>query len=202
MFQYFSERAIRVMMLANEEARLMGHDYVGVETILLGLIAEGTGVAAKLLRLNGVHLNDARIAAEHLIGLSSSASIEERSFSSGAFHVFQVAVEESRQDKHQGRVQTEHLLLSLIREENISEDATSMGAFKMLQNLGVEPSMLRSQLINIKQPGGETILDSPQSLPQKDEDVLAQIAELAESLSPGVKQQLAIRLLAENQNLL
>ena len=204
MFQYFSRRAIKVVMLAYEELRRLGHDYLGVETLLLGLIAERTGVAAKLLRLNSVYLNNARVTAEHLIGLGSGDVGQEIPYNSGTLCIFQAAVEESRQDKYQDYVDTEHLLLSLIKEgDDTSTDLTTTGAFKMLQNLGVEPLTLREQLINIiEQPERETILDPPQSLPQRDEDILTQIADLLKNLSPAAKQELAIRLLGENQNLL
>lgn len=207
MFQDFSHRAIKVIMLAQQESRLMKHDLVGVETIFLGLILEETGVAAKLLKLKGVSLSAARTAVKHLTGLGCDGSFKERSFTPRAFHVLQLAVDECRQDKHKHSVDTEHLLLSLIREEeNISEDAISTEAFKILQNLGIELSMLRDQVINIiLQPERKTITESslaPQLLTQSDSDILTKVAELAEGLSPAAKQQLAIKLLVQNQNLL
>lgn len=66
MFEKFSEKAIKVMMLAQEESRRLGHNYVGSEQILLGLIAEGTGVAAKVLKLMGINLKDARIEVKKI----------------------------------------------------------------------------------------------------------------------------------------
>lgn len=68
MFERFTEKAIKVIMLAQEEARRLGHNFVGTEQILLGLIGEGTGVAAKVLKSMGVNLKDARIEVEKLLG--------------------------------------------------------------------------------------------------------------------------------------
>ena len=69
MFERFTEKAIKVIMLAQEEARRLGHNFVGTEQILLGLIGEGTGVAAKVLKSLGVNLKDSRIEVEKIIGL-------------------------------------------------------------------------------------------------------------------------------------
>ena len=68
MFERFTEKAIKVIMLAQEEARRLGHNFVGTEQILLGLIGEGTGVAAKVLKSMGVNLKDARVEVEKIIG--------------------------------------------------------------------------------------------------------------------------------------
>ena len=69
MFERFTEKAIKVIMLAQEEARRLGHNFVGTEQILLGLIGEGTGVAAKVLKSLGVNLKDSRIEVEKIIGV-------------------------------------------------------------------------------------------------------------------------------------
>ena len=71
MFERFTEKAIKVIMLAQEEARRLGHNFVGTEQILLGLIGEGTGVAAKVLKSMGVNLKDARVEVEKIIGRGS-----------------------------------------------------------------------------------------------------------------------------------
>ena len=68
MFERFTEKAIKVIMLAQEEARRLGHNFVGTEQILLGLIGEGTGIAAKVLKSMGVNLKDARVEVEKIIG--------------------------------------------------------------------------------------------------------------------------------------
>ena len=71
MFERFTEKAIKVIMLAQEEARRLGHNFVGTEQILLGLIGEGTGIAAKVLKSMGVNLKDARVEVEKIIGRGS-----------------------------------------------------------------------------------------------------------------------------------
>ena len=71
MFEKFTTEAIKVMMLAQDESRRLGHNFVGTEQILLGLIGEGTGVAAKVLKSMGVNLKDARIEVEKIIGRGS-----------------------------------------------------------------------------------------------------------------------------------
>ena len=71
MFERFTEKAIKVIMLAQEEARRLGHNFVGTEQVLLGLIGEGTGIAAKTLKSMGVNLKDARIEVEKIIGRGS-----------------------------------------------------------------------------------------------------------------------------------
>ena len=68
MFERFTEKAIKVIMLAQEEARRLGHNFVGTEQVLLGLVGEGTGIAAKTLKSMGVNLKDARIEVEKIIG--------------------------------------------------------------------------------------------------------------------------------------
>ena len=72
MFERFTEKAIKVIMLAQEEARRLGHNFVGTEQILLGLIGEGTGVAAKVLKSMGVNLKDSRVEVEKIIGRGST----------------------------------------------------------------------------------------------------------------------------------
>ena len=71
MFERFTEKAIRVIMLAQEEARRLGHNFVGTEQVLLGLIGEGTGIAAKTLKSMGVNIKDARAQVEKIIGRGS-----------------------------------------------------------------------------------------------------------------------------------
>ena len=75
MFERFTEKAIKVIMLAQEEARRLGHNFVGTEQILLGLIGEGTGIGPKVLKSMGVNLKDARVEVEKIIGLGSGFGI-------------------------------------------------------------------------------------------------------------------------------
>ncbi len=139
MFERFTEKAIKVIMLAQEEARRLGHNFVGTEQILLGLIGEGTGVAAKVLKSMGVNLKDARIEVEKIIGRGSGFVAVEIPFTPRAKRVLELSLEEARQLGH-NYIGTEHLLLGLIREgEGV--------AARVLENLGVDLSKVRTQVI-------------------------------------------------------
>jgi ATP-dependent Clp protease ATP-binding subunit ClpC len=154
MFERFTEKAIKVIMLAQEEARRLGHNFVGTEQILLGLIGEGTGVAAKVLKSMGVNLKDARIEVEKIIGRGSGFVAVEIPFTPRAKRVLELSLEEARQLGH-NYIGTEHLLLGLIREgEGV--------AARVLENLGVDLSKVRTQVIRML---GETaeVTSGPQS---------------------------------------
>ncbi len=141
MFERFTEKAIKVIMLAQEEARRLGHNFVGTEQILLGLIGEGTGVAAKTLKSLGVSLKDARVEVEKIIGRGSGFVAVEIPFTPRAKRVLELSWDEARQLGH-NYISTEHLLLGLIREgEGV--------AVRVLENLGVELSRVRSSVIRM-----------------------------------------------------
>ncbi len=141
MFERFTEKAIKVIMLAQEEARRLGHNFVGTEQILLGLIGEGTGVAAKVLKSMGVNLKDARIDVEKIFGRGSGFVAVEIPFTPRAKRVLELSLEEARQLGH-NYIGTEHLLLGLIREgEGV--------AARVLENLGVDLSKVRTQVIRM-----------------------------------------------------
>jgi len=141
MFERFTEKAIKVIMLAQEEARRLGHNFVGTEQILLGLIGEGTGVAAKVLKSMGVNLKDARIEVEKIIGRGSGFVAVEIPFTPRAKRVLELSLEEARQLGH-NYIGTEHLLLGLIREgEGV--------AARVLENLGVDLGKVRTQVIRM-----------------------------------------------------
>jgi ATP-dependent Clp protease ATP-binding subunit ClpC len=141
MFERFTEKAIKVIMLAQEEARRLGHNFVGTEQLLLGLIGEGTGVAAKTLKSLGVSLKDARIEVEKIIGRGSGFVAVEIPFTPRAKRVLELAWDEARQLGH-NYIGTEHLLLGLIREgEGV--------AVRVLENLGVDLSRVRSNVIRM-----------------------------------------------------
>lgn len=97
MFERFTEKAIKVIMLSQEEARRLGHNFVGTEQILLGLIGEGTGLAAKALKAMGVSLKDARIEVEKIIGRGSGFVVVEIPFTPRAKRVLELSLEEARQ---------------------------------------------------------------------------------------------------------
>jgi|TARA_B110000008_G_scaffold278733_1_gene323402 ATP-dependent Clp protease ATP-binding subunit ClpC len=139
MFERFTEKAIKVIMLAQEEARRLGHNFVGTEQILLGLIGENTGAGSKVLKSMGVNLKDARIEVENFIGRGSGFVAVEIPFTPRAKRVLELSLEEARQLGH-NYIGTEHLLLGLIKEgEGV--------ATRVLENLNVDLSKVRSQII-------------------------------------------------------
>ena len=139
MFERFTEKAIKVVMLAQEEARRLGHNFVGTEQILLGLIGEGTGIGPKVLKSMGVNLKDARVEVEKIIGRGSGFVAVEIPFTPRAKRVLELSLEEARQLGH-NYIGTEHLLLGLIREgEGV--------AARVLENLSVDLSKVRNQII-------------------------------------------------------
>jgi len=141
MFEYFTEQAIKVIMLAQEEARRLGHNFVGTEQILLGLIGEGTGIAAKVLGEQGVNLKDVRTEVEKIIGRGSGFTPVEIPFTPRVKRIFESSLNEARQLGH-NYIGTEHLLLGLI------QDRDGVAA-KVLQNMGVDPNAMRTQVIRM-----------------------------------------------------
>ena len=141
MFERFTEKAIKVIMLAQEEARRLGHNFVGTEQVLLGLIGEGTGVASKTLKSMGITLKDARAEVEKIIGRGSGFVAVEIPFTPRAKRVLELSWDEARQLGH-NYIGTEHLLLGLIREgEGV--------AARVLENLGVDLNKVRSNIIKM-----------------------------------------------------
>ena len=139
MFERFTEKAIKVIMLAQEEARRLGHNFVGTEQILLGLIGEGNGVGPKILKSMGVKLKDARIEVEKIIGRGSGFVAVEIPFTPRAKRCLELSLEEARQLGH-NYIGTEHLLLGLIVEgEGV--------AARVLEQLDVNLSKLRTEII-------------------------------------------------------
>ena len=141
MFERFTEKAIKVIMLAQEEARRLGHNFVGTEQVLLGLIGEGTGVAAKTLKSMGVTLKDARTAVEEIIGRGAGFVAVEIPFTPRAKRVLELSWDEARQLGH-NYIGTEHLLLGLIREG----DGV---AARVLENLGVDLNKVRTNVVKM-----------------------------------------------------
>jgi ATP-dependent Clp protease ATP-binding subunit ClpC len=141
MFERFTEKAIKVIMLAQEEARRLGHNFVGTEQILLGLIGEGTGIAAQVLKSMNVNLKDARIEVEKIIGRGSGFVAVEIPFTPRAKRVLELSLEEARQLGH-NYIGTEHLLMGLVREgEGV--------AARVLENLAVDISSIRAEVIQM-----------------------------------------------------
>ena len=141
MFERFTEKAIRVIMLAQEESRRLGHNFVGTEQLLLGLISEGTGIASKTLKSMGVNIKEAREEVEKIIGRGCGFVAVEIPFTPRAKKVLELSWDEARQLGH-NYIGTEHLLLGLIREgEGV--------AAKVLENLGVDLNKCRSNIIKM-----------------------------------------------------
>ncbi len=140
-FDKFTERARKVLTLAQEEAQRFNHNYIGTEHLLLGLVREGEGVAAKVLANMGVELNKVRSAVEFIIGRGDRMVMGEIGLTPRAKKVIELAVDEARRLNHQ-YIGTEHLLLGLVREgEGI--------AAGVLESLGVSLDRVRAQVIHV-----------------------------------------------------
>ncbi len=143
-FEKFSERARRVLTLAQEEAQHLKHNYIGTEHILLGLVREEEGVAAKVLANLGVGLNKVRASVEFIIGRGEKASAGETGLTPRARRVIELAIDEARYLSH-NYIGTEHLLLGLLREgEGIA--AGVLGSFDItLERARAEVTRVLSQ---------------------------------------------------------
>ncbi|MBW4616542.1 MAG: Uma2 family endonuclease [Desmonostoc vinosum HA7617-LM4] len=138
-FERYTEKAVQAIKLAQEEGAEMGHQFVGTEQILLGLIKQGTGIAGKVLKSMGINLDDARSEVEKIIGRGQQVKGVEFPFTPLAKFALDFSLEESRQLKHDF-VGTEHLLLGLLRVTD------GVGA-RVLQILGVNLQELRQQVL-------------------------------------------------------
>jgi ATP-dependent Clp protease ATP-binding subunit ClpC len=140
-FERFTDRARRVVVLAQEEARLLNHNYIGTEHILLGLIHEGEGVAAKALESLGISLEKVRQQVEEIIGAGQSPPSGHIPFTPRAKKVLELSLREALQLGH-NYIGTEHILLGLIREgEGV--------AAQVLVKLGADLSRVRQQVIQL-----------------------------------------------------
>ncbi|MGH2353920.1 MAG: ATP-dependent Clp protease ATP-binding subunit, partial [Chloroflexota bacterium] len=145
-FDKFTERAKKVLVLAQEEAQRFNHNYIGTEHLLLGLVREGEGIAAKVLGNLGVELNKVRSAVEFIIGRGDRMVIGDISLTPRAKKVIELSVEEARRLNH-NHIGTEHLLLGLVREgEGI--------AAGVLESLGVNLEKVRTQVIAVVSQSG------------------------------------------------
>jgi ATP-dependent Clp protease ATP-binding subunit ClpC len=147
-FDKFTERARRVLTLAQEEAQRFNHNYIGTEHLLLGLVREGDGVAAKVLANLGVELNKVRSAVEFIIGRGDRAVLGEIGLTPRAKKVIELAVDEARRLNHH-YIGTEHLLLGLVREGE-----------------GIAAGVLESLGVNLERVRAETTRILSQALPQ------------------------------------
>jgi ATP-dependent Clp protease ATP-binding subunit ClpA len=140
-FERFTDRGRRVLVLAQEEARLLNHSFIGTEHVLLGLIQEGDGVAAQALQAVGVTLQAARLKVEETIGMSGSPPSGSPPFTPRAKKVLELAMRESLQMGHH-HIGTEHLLLGIIRE---GEGVAS----SVLLSLGADLGQVRQKVIEL-----------------------------------------------------
>jgi len=147
MFERFTDRARRVVVLAQEEARMLEHGYIGTEHLLLGLVHEGEGVAAKALESTGISLDAVRQQVEVVIGRGQHAPSGHIPFTPRAKRVLELSRRESDQMGHH-YIGTEHILLGLVREG----DGV---AAQVLIKLGADLNQLRQQVIQILQ--GSTV---------------------------------------------
>src|SRR5512136_735261 len=144
-FEKFSERARRVLTLAQEEAQRFNHNNIGPEHILLGIVGEPDGVAAKVLVNLGISLNKVRSAVEFIIGHGEATTKGEVGLSPGAKRVIELAIDEARYIGH-NYIGTEHLLLGLLREgEGI--------AARVLDSLGVTLEKVRTEIAKVQEQG-------------------------------------------------
>ncbi|WP_375497376.1 ATP-dependent Clp protease ATP-binding subunit [uncultured Jatrophihabitans sp.] len=159
MFERFTDRARRVVVLAQEEARMLNHNYIGTEHILLGLIHEGEGVAAKALESLGISLDAVRQQVEEIIGQGQQAPSGHIPFTPRAKKVLELSLREALQLGH-NYIGTEHILLGLIREgEGV--------AAQVLVKLGADLNKVRQQVIQLlngyqsKEPSGAAAEATP-----------------------------------------
>jgi ATP-dependent Clp protease ATP-binding subunit ClpC len=148
MFERFTDRARRVVVLAQEEARLLNHNYIGTEHILLGLVHEGEGVAAQALQSLGVRLDTVRQQVEKIIGQGGSTPSGHIPFTPRAKKVLELSLREAMQLGH-NYIGTEHILLGLIREgEGV--------AAQVLVTLGADLPKTRARVLQLlDEYGGE-----------------------------------------------
>ena len=155
MFERFTDRARRVVVLAQEEARMLNHNYIGTEHILLGLIHEGEGVAAKGLESLGISLEGVRSQVEEIIGQGQQAPSGHIPFTPRAKKVLELSLREALQLGH-NYIGTEHILLGLIREgEGV--------AAQVLVKLGADLNRVRQQVIQLLSgyQGKEAVASGP-----------------------------------------
>jgi len=140
-FERFTDRARRVVVLAQSEARMLNHEYIGTEHILLGLLAEGQGVAAKALEALGIPLEDVRQHVKEIIGEGRSAPTGHIPFTPRAKKVMELSLREALHLKH-NYIGTEHLLLGLIRE------GEGVGS-QVLEKMGADLEIVRKAVLQL-----------------------------------------------------
>src|SRR5688572_21785087 len=144
-FDKFTKRAKQVLQIATEEARAFNHPYIGTEHILLGLIREGEGVAARVLDDLGVKLSQARHAVEFIVGMGEGPARQDQDLTARAKKVIAYAVDEAKRLNHH-YIGTEHLLLRLVR----NGEGVATG---VLDIMGVSLEQVRTQVMRVLRQG-------------------------------------------------
>jgi hypothetical protein len=183
MFERFTDRARRVVVLAQEEARMLSHNYIGTEHLLLGLIHEGEGVAARALEAMGISLEVVRLQVEEIIGQGQQEPSGHIPFTPRAKKVLELSLREATQLGHE-YIGTEHILLGLVREG----DGV---AAQVLVKLGGDLNRVRLQVIELlhgragRSTAGEDrpVHQRERARPRPSDDVLARLESLDERLA-------------------
>jgi ATP-dependent Clp protease ATP-binding subunit ClpC len=147
MFERFTDRARRVVVLAQEEARRLNHSHLGTEHLLLGLLREPAGVASKVLVSLGVSLEGVRVGVEEIIGRGRAAPRGHIPFTPGAKKALELSLREAQALRH-NYIGTEHLLLGLVREGKGV-------AAQVLVGLGADHARVRAQVLELLPGGGK-----------------------------------------------
>ena len=186
MYERFTDRARKVLQLANQEAQRLGHEYLGTDHILLGLVKEGSGVAAQVLKNLGVQLQAIAAEVEKLVARGRGSLMRKLPQTPRAKKVIEYAMEESRNFGH-NYVGSEHILLGLLREEQGD-------AAQVLMNFGVQLEKVRAEIVAIlgpatppSPPSFRTTWYSSDSTPplrQLGDDEKIHVRQLAEELAP------------------
>lgn len=158
MFERFTDRSRRVVVLAQEESRLLGHNYIGTEHLLLGLIHEDEGPAAVVLKRLGVSVDKVRTVVEERIGRNAMSTHGHIPFTPRCKKVFDLSLRESLQLGH-NYIGTEHILLGLIRE------GAGVAAAVLVQDFGISLQQVRHEVITVL-TGYEESVEEPEPPPR------------------------------------
>jgi ATP-dependent Clp protease ATP-binding subunit ClpA len=163
-FERFTERARQVVVLAQDEARGLGHAYIGTEHLLLGVLREEEGIAARTLGSLGVGVDEARTAVVGLVGRGEEQTTAQMPFTARAKASLEMALREATGLGHQ-YIGTEHVLLGLVRDKRSA-------AVRLLDELGATPDQVRTAVVEHLGGAG-----APASAPRPAYVVLKQVAE-------------------------
>jgi ATP-dependent Clp protease ATP-binding subunit ClpA len=210
MFERFTDRARRVVVLAQEEARLLNHNYVGTEHLLLGLIHEGQGVAAMALESLGISLQAVRAEVEEIIGRGQRTPSGHIPFTPRAKKVLELSLREAKQLGH-NYIGTEHILLGLIRE---GEGVAAQVLVKLAADLsrargqvigllsgdaGTEEAAARTRLVRLTVP--DDLLEAQEQFAQvrREKEAAINAEDFDQAAALRDKEQQLLRMLVERE---